>query len=403
MVKPTGPLCNLDCKYCFYTEKTGLFPKNERWKMPEDLLERFTRDYIEAQPTDHVTFAWQGGEPTMCGIPFFEKALEFQRKYASGKRIENAFQTNGTLLDDDWGAFLAANNFLVGISIDGPKKIHDANRLCRKGQGTFDEVVRGVEVLKRNKVEFNTLTCVSAANATKGAEVYRFLRGLGSTFMQFIPIVERRGDEAASELGLRLSTPPILDRLEPTRKTTAWSVSPRDYGDFLVTIFDRWVRHDVGRIFVQLFDITLAKWAGAPGGMCVFEPECGAGLALEHDGGLYACDHFVYPEFERGNVGHNRLAAMVDSMEQRAFGRAKQESLPRQCRECPVRTFCNGGCPKHRFLVTRDGEPGLNYLCQGYARIFTHMAPYMRTMADLLRRGQPPARIMEMLANKPKR
>jgi len=405
MVKPTGPLCNLDCSYCFYLEKEGLFAANERWKMNEETLERFVRFYIQSQPVDEITFAWQGGEPTLCGVEFFRKAVEFQKRYAEGKRIDNAFQTNGTRLDDEWGAFLAENNFLVGISIDGPEKIHNTYRVTKRGGGSFRDVIRGLDVLKKHGVEFNTLTCVHRANQDKGEEVYRFLKGIGSKFMQFIPIIERKPNREAQALGLELATPPKLVAAlerddEPESPVTPWSVRPAGYGRFMIDIFDRWVRHDVGRYHVQLFDVALGKWLGIQGGLCVFDETCGNAMALEHDGNLYSCDHFVYPQYRLGNINEIPIANMVDSRQQVQFGLDKRDRLPRQCRECDYRFACNGGCPKHRFLQTRDGEPGLNYLCDGYYAIFKHMDPYMRVMADLYRQQRAPAEIMELLRAK---
>lgn len=401
MVKPTGPLCNIDCSYCFYTEKTGLYPKAEKWRMSDEVLERFVRQYIEANPADPLTFSWQGGEPTLCGVEFFRKAVAWQKQYGRGRTIENAFQTNGTLLNDEWGQFLAENNFLIGVSIDGPREIHDTYRVDRQGRGTWDKVMRGIQVLQKHKVEFNTLTCVHRGNARHGELVYRFLKGIGSRYLQFIPIVERSGGEVSAAHGLKLALPPSLrDLPQDDFPVTPWSIRPQEYGAFLTAIFDRWVRHDVGRIYVQLFDAALGKWLNMPGGLCIYAETCGDAMALEHDGQLYACDHFVYPEFARGRVDEQPLADLVESPAQKAFGADKSRSLPKYCLECPVRFACNGGCPKHRFLKTPDGEAGLNYLCAGYRQIFTHMDPYLRVMGDLYRHQQPPALIMRLLAEK---
>lgn len=402
MVKPIGPKCNLDCTYCFYLEKEILFGDGERWKMDDALLEAYVRRYIESQPADPVTFAWQGGEPTLCGIDFFEKVVSWQKQYGKGRQIDNAFQTNGTLLDDDWGAFLKRENFLVGISIDGPAELHDAYRVKRNGRGSHAEVMRGLEVLKRHKVDFNTLTCVNRANADKGPEVYAFLKAIGSRYLQFIPIIERLPDAEAERLGLSHATPPKFaeedDNLDAP--VTGWSVQPKAYGRFMWSIFKRWVQHDVGRVYVQLFDVALGKWTGTPGGICVFDETCGRAMALEHDGSLYACDHFVYPGFKLGNIAEESISALVESPQQAAFGEAKSASLPRYCRECDYRFACNGGCPKHRFLLTPDDEPGLNYLCSGYRFIFGKMDPYMKVMAELLQERQPPAAIMQLIRQK---
>lgn len=398
MTKPAGPLCNLDCTYCFYLEKTKLFPSNHSFKMSDELLEAYIKGYIEAQPGREVSFAWQGGEPTLAGLPFFKKVVELQARYAGGKRIENAFQTNGTLLTDEWCEFLKANDFLVGISIDGPEELHDAYRLDRKGHGTYRQVVRGIELCKKHGVEFNTLTVVNARNVQRPLEVYRFLRELGSQFIQFIPLVERGVDGESSQLGLGLSHPPDLSgaktlRFEP--EVTEWSVPARALGDFYCKIFDRWVSRDVGKVFVQLFDVTLGKWVGAPGGVCMYAETCGRALAMEHNGDLYACDHYVYPRYHLGNVMQQSIASMVDSEQMREFGEAKRSRLPKQCRECEVRFCCNGDCPKHRFARTKDGEYGVSYLCAGLKQFFQHSAPAMKKMAELYRNRRSPMEIMQ--------
>lgn len=397
MTKPAGPLCNLDCSYCFYLEKTKLFPANHNFKMNDEVLEAYIQGYIEAQPGEEVSFAWQGGEPTLAGLPFFKKVVELQTRYAGGKRIENAFQTNGTLLTDEWCEFLKANDFLVGISIDGPEELHDAYRVDRKGQPTYRKVIRGIELCKKHDVEFNTLTVVNAENVRKPLEVYRFLREIGSQFIQFIPLVERRADNASDQLGLGLSHPPDLSKtgalsFEP--EVTEWSVPPKALGEFYCKIFDRWVSRDVGKVYVQLFDVTLGKWVGAPGGVCMFAETCGRALAMEHNGDLYACDHYVYPKYRLGNVMNESIASMADGETMRAFGEAKRDTLPRQCRECEVRFCCHGDCPKHRFARAADGEYGLSYLCAGLKQFFQHAAPAMRTMAELYRARRSPAEIM---------
>ncbi len=399
MVKPIGPKCNLDCTYCFYLEKEMLFGDGERWKMDDATLESYVKRYIEAQPTEQVTFAWQGGEPTLCGVEFFEKVVHWQKKYGANRQIENAFQTNGTLLDDDWGAFLHREKFLVGISIDGPAELHDAYRVTRGGKGSLEEVLKGLSYLKKHRVEFNTLTCVNRANASHGAEVYEFLKNMGSRYMQFIPIVERLPDDEAERLGLSHSTPPKYSEEDSNldAPVTDWSVQPKAYGRFMWSIFKRWVQQDVGKVFVQLFDVTLGKYAGAPGGLCIFSEECGRALALEHDGSLYSCDHYVYPDFKVGNIKDQSIAAMVDSAFQVDFGKAKSTSLPKFCLECPVKFACNGGCPKQRFILTPDDEPGLNYLCSGYRFVFNKMDPYMKAMAELIHNRQHAAGVMDQI------
>jgi serine-type anaerobic sulfatase-maturating enzyme len=389
MTKPVGPVCNLDCRYCFYLEKENLYPGKSDWAMPEDVLESYIRQYIEAQNAPSVTFAWQGGEPTLLGIGFFQKAVDLQKKYASGKRIENAFQTNGILLDDRWGEFLAENKFLVGLSIDGPDGLHDRYRVDKGGQPTFKRVLRGLEYLKKHGVEFNTLTVVQRHNSQHPLEVYRFLKEAGSGFLQFIPIVERVA-KAPGPDGLVLISPGS----KAPAKVSEWSVEPTQYGKFLCAIFDEWVRNDVGRYFVQAFDVALESWLGYEPSLCVFRETCGSALAIEHNGDLYSCDHFVYPEYKLGNVAGNSLASLVNSPQQRKFGLDKRDTLPRYCRECEVRFACNGECPKHRFIRTPDGEEGLNYLCAGYKMFFKHIDPYMRFMASELRQERAPANVM---------
>lgn len=400
MAKAIGPKCNLDCEYCFYLEKDRLFSKNERFRMRDETLERFVKNYIEAQPSEQVSFAWQGGEPTLLGVNFFKKVVALQKKYAQGKQIENAFQTNGTLLNDEWAAFLSENGFLVGISIDGPETLHNTYRVKRNQSGSFRDVLHGVKFLQKHGVEWNSLTCIHKSNSEKPLEVYKFLKGIGSHFMQFIPIVERKPNPKANELGLELSTPPTLEGLEMQQEMTPWSVSPRAYGKFLTAIFDRWVRNDVGKIFVQIFDVSLSKWLGHPSGLCIFSETCGTAVALEHDGSIYSCDHYVYPDYRIGNINENSLASMLDSVFQNRFGQNKSDTLPQYCRDCVFRPACNGGCPKHRFLATEDGEPGLNYLCQSYFSFFKHADPYLRVMANLYRSGRAPALIMELLKKK---
>jgi uncharacterized protein len=383
MLKPAGAVCNLDCHYCFYLSKQMLYP-GSRFRMAETLLEDYTRQTIEAQRVPEVTFAWQGGEPTLMGVDFFKKAIEYQRKYARpGMLILNAFQTNGTLLDDEWGRFFREHDVLVGISIDGPRELHDAYRVDKVGRPTFERVMRGLEILKKHGVEFNILACVHAANAGHPLEVYRFFQDeLGAAFVQFIPIVEcdnRTGCQAGEQVAER-------------------SVTGAAYGDFLIAIFDEWVRRDVGRVFVQIFDVALGVWLGQEPSLCIFRRTCGEAMAMEHNGDLYACDHFVAPEYKLGNITRIPLVEMAGSEQQRRFGQAKLDTLPRYCRECEVRFACNGGCPKNRTLVAPGGEPELNYLCEGYKAFFRHIDGPMRFMASELRAGRPAANVMVHLA-----
>lgn len=397
MAKPSGAACNLGCSYCFYLEKEHLYPETRRTRMSPEVLERYVRDYIAAQPGPVVSFAWQGGEPTLMGVDFFREAVALQRRHANGKRIENAFQTNGVLLNDEWGEFLAANQFLVGISIDGPQALHDAYRVDKGGSPTWERVMAGLAVLKKHQVEFNTLTTLHRKNVTRPQEVYRFLREIGSGFLQFIPIVERAAPTQSRTPGLWLAPPPDHEEAAGLdAEVTPWSVRPFEFGRFLCAVFDEWIRRDVGSVFVQQFDAALANWVGQPAGICLFSRTCGRALAIEHNGDVFSCDHYVYPAYKLGNVGETPLAALVDSPRQVAFGEAKSSTLPRYCRECPVQFACHGECPKHRFLRTPDGEPGLNYLCAGYKKFFLHIEPAMNTMAALLRAGRAPMEILRL-------
>jgi uncharacterized protein len=391
LTKPIGPLCNLDCKYCFYLEKAKLYPE-ATWAMQGQVLENYIRQYISSQDSEVISFAWQGGEPTLLGVEFFERVVALQAQYSDGRRIENAFQTNGVLLDDHWGEFLKKNNFLVGLSIDGPRHLHDAYRVDKGAQGTFDKVMRGISVLKKHAVEFNTLTTVHRVNSQHPLEVYRFLKEAGSGYMQFIPIVERASSLITKD-GLTLVSPAFTDQAT----VTEWSVEPLQFGRFLSTIFDEWVRNDVGRQYVQLFDVSLEMWYGQEASLCVFKPTCGSALAMEHNGDVYSCDHFVYPENKLGNIMETQLRTMVDSQQQHEFGHAKLDTLPQYCKNCDVRFACNGECPKHRFLKTPDGEPGLNYLCAGYKHFFNHIDLYMRFMALQLKHERAPANVMEWI------
>jgi uncharacterized protein len=385
MTKPTGPICNLDCKYCFYLEKEKLYPADTDWAMPPDVLETFVRQHIEAHSVPEVLFAWQGGEPTILGVDYFRKVVELQKTYAGGKTIKNAFQTNGVLLDDEWCRFFKDNEFLVGISIDGPEHLHDHYRVDRGGRPTFHKVMKGLEALKRHSVDFNTLTVVNRANQDHPLEVYRFLKEIGSLVMQFIPLVERiTANPSPLKMVLPVQDGSLAD----------WSVQAEAYGAFLCTIFDEWVQHDVGKHYVQLFDVSLESWMGMPASLCWFRETCGAALALEHNGDLYSCDHFVYPENLLGNIMENSLGSLVNSAAQQQFGAEKRTTLPTMCQQCEVRFACHGECPKHRFIKTPDGEDGLNYLCAGYLRFFRHIDPYMRFMVSMLRRRQAPANVM---------
>ncbi len=396
MAKPAGPACNLHCTYCFYCEKKNLLPADRPSRMPDEVLEAYTRQYIQSQPGSSVTFEWQGGEPALVGIQFFRRALELQKKYGQGRKVTNSLQTNGTLLDDDWYEFLAKNHFLVGLSLDGPEPVHDAYRVDREGRGTSDRVLKALQMIQKHGVEVNVLTAVNNENSRQPLEVYQFLRQHGVQFVQFIPIVEREPDPEARALGIPLALPPSLTRAEHSTPMTSWSVVPEQYGEFLMRIFDEWLKTDVGKVFVMNFEWTLAAWARTRPAVCYLAPRCGRNLIMEYNGDIFSCDHFMYPAYRLGNILENRLADLVDSQQQFAFGAGKENALPRCCRECDVLFACRGGCPKHRFFKSHDGEPGLNYLCTAYQRFFRHVNPAMRGMTWLLHHRRSPAEIMTL-------
>jgi uncharacterized protein len=403
LAKPTGAVCNLDCKYCFFLSKEMLYP-GSRFRMADELLETYIRQLIESHRVPEVTIAWQGGEPTLMGLDFFRRSVEYADKYKKpDQTINYSMQTNGTKLDDEWCAFFKEHNFLIGISIDGPPEIHDTYRVNKGGQGTFDQVMRGLDYLKKHSVEFNILCTVHTANVDRPVEVYRFFRDeLGAQFIQFIPIVERvtEGLLPIANAGWGETTSgeqrPLY--VQEGDLVTERSVTAEGYGRFLIDIFDEWVRRDVGQVYVQMFDVALGAWVGQPGAVCVFAPTCGNALAIEHNGDLYSCDHFVEPDYLLGNIKDTHMIELVASDQQRKFGQDKMDTLPRYCRECEVRFACHGGCPKNRFIETPDGESGLNYLCAGYKAFFNHIDRPMRVMAELLRRNRAPAEIMQILA-----
>ena len=377
LAKPSGPICNLDCTYCFFLEKEALYP-GDRFRMTDEVLEAYIRQLLEAHTAPEVTIAWQGGEPTLMGVDFFRRAVELaERHRRPGQVLQHTMQTNATLLTDEWCALLREHRFLVGVSIDGPQALHDTYRVDKRGAPTFDKVMAGLRLLQQHEVDVNVLCTVNAANQDYPLDVYRFFRDdLGLRHVQLIPIVEQ--DD--------------LSR----------SVDPAKWGDFLIGVFEEWVRHDVGAVYVQMFDAALASWVGAPASMCIFGETCGNALALEHNGDLYSCDHFVDPPYLLGNILHTQMVELVASPQQRAFGDAKRDTLPRYCIECPVRFACNGECPKNRFVTTPDGEPGLNYLCAGYRAFFLHVDGVMRLMADRLRAGGFADEVMTMLRTAPR-
>ena len=374
MTKPIGPLCNLECQYCFYLEKKKLFPENENYRMSDEVLETYVRNYIRSQHTPEISFAWQGGEPSLMGLDFYRKVVALQRQHAGGRKVNNSFQTNGTYINDDWCRFFAREGFLVGLSLDGPEHIHNRYRVDKKGEGSFAQVFKALELLKKWRVEFNTLTCVTQHSPDEASEVYRFLKNQGVTFMQFIPIVERADDKP--------------------HEMMAWAVSSEGFGSFLCTVFDVWIKEDVGRVFVNIFDVALSAWCGLEPGLCVFSRQCGQAVAMEHDGSVYSCDHYVYPDYALGNIMDKSLEEMIYSKDQMQFGADKKERLPAYCSECDYLFACNGECPKHRFINSPDGEPELNYLCAGYKKFFKHIDPAMKQMAELVQKGRPAADLM---------
>ena len=396
MLKPIGPACNLNCTYCYYLEKKNLYPYAKGYRLNEGLLEKFIEEYIKSQDVPVVSFVWQGGEPTMLGLDYFKKAVELQQKYSEGKRIENALQTNGTLLDDEFCEFLREKMFLVGLSIDGPRELHDHHRLTSGGKPSWSTVMEGVSLLKKHNVEFNTLSVVNNVTGDKPLEVYRFLKSIGSQFMQFIPIVERYTVDPGEE-DVHL----VHHRYRGEAEVTEWSVTPAQYGRFLISIFDEWVRKDVGTYYVQIFDVTLANWVGESNpGLCVFSETCGDAAVMEHNGDLYSCDHFVYHDYFLGNIKDTPLIDMMQQERQARFGLEKRTTLPKYCSDCEYRFACHGECPKHRFCDTPDGDPGLNYLCESYKMFFEHVKPYMDYMTKQLKAKKPPANIMQWIKQK---
>ena len=389
MAKPVGAACNLRCDYCYYLEKSHLYGGDAHPVMSDELLERFVREYIESQTTQEVLFTWHGGEPLLRPLCFYEKVVALQRRYARGRRVANSLQTNGTLIDDRWAQFFRDEGWLIGVSLDGPEAYHDAYRHARGGGPSFRKVMAGIETLNRHGVEWNALAVANRLNADHPLAFYRFFKDIGCQYIQVTPVVERlmqHGD------GRQLASLDEVGELAP------FSVRPQQWGQFLCTIFDEWVRHDVGACYVNLFDATLANWVGVAPGICTMAKHCGHAGVMEHNGDVYSCDHFVFPEYRLGNIREQSLVEMMYGERQRRFGRDKADSLPGQCRRCQWLALCQGGCPRNRFVRTADGEPGLNYLCEGYHAFFEHVAPYMDVMARLLGERRPPAEIMRLLA-----
>lgn len=393
MAKPIGPICNLNCKYCYYLEKEKLYSANKNFKMSNEVLEAYIKQMIEGQEVEEIMFVWQGGEPTMRGLDFFEKAVQLQKLYAGKKKISNSFQTNGTILNAEWCKFFKKHNFLVGISIDGPAQFHDKYRIYKSKKPSFHLVMKGIKLLKRFQVEFNTLTVVNNINVKYPLEVYNFLKKTGSGFMQFIPIVERIAeDEDPGKMKL------VAPEYKEEANVSPWSVNPLKYGKFLTEIFDSWVLNDVGSYFVQIFDVTLANWVGAPPGLCVFGETCGHATALEHNGDLFACDHYVYKENYLGNILKTPIVRLLQYADQKKFGYDKRNKLPPFCLRCEYRFTCHGECPKNRISKSPDGHDGLNYLCEGLKYYFKHVHPYMDFMAEELKNKRPPANVKQWAA-----
>lgn len=390
MLKPAGAHCNLACKYCYYLEKNKLYPTAQRHLMSDEMLEQFTREYIEAQTMNQVLFTWHGGEPLLRSIDFYRKALSLQQKYAGGRRIDNVIQTNGTLLTDEWCEFFAQNHWLVGISIDGPQPDHDHYRLTAAGKPSWKKVMQGIKLLKKHGVEWNAMAVVNAYNANHPLEFYRFFKENGCQFLQFTPIVERL---TLHEDGRTLAS--LADKDEISLSEA--SVAPEQWGYFLCAIFDEWVRKDVGKIFVEIFDCTLANWMGISPGICAYSKECGHAGVMEHNGDVYSCDHFVFPEYKLGNIRDHSLIDMLYGEQQQEFSRLKHSSLPRQCKECDMEFACHGECPKNRFMKDKYGDSGLNYLCPGYYHYYQHVAPYMDYMKQELMSQRPPSNIMKVV------
>ena len=384
MIKPVGSLCNLRCRYCYYLDKADIYGGKEP-RMTYEMLETFIREYIAANDVPEVLFNWHGGEPLLMGLDFYRKAIQLQKKYASGKRIRNALQTNATLVTAEWADFFRENGFLIGVSLDGPKDVHDCYRAGKGGGSTSERVVKGIAELYKAGVDYNIMATVNRKSEGRGLEIYQFLKGAGTRFIQFMPVLEHVKDGR------------IVSPDEEGSQIAPWSVSAEGFGRFLCDIFDYWVRHDVGSVFINQFDSTLAMWCGEQPGTCTFAQTCGGNSVIEHNGDLYPCDHFVYEDYRIGNVLETDLRTLMASEKQIRFGIDKRNGLPKKCVTCRWYFACHGECPKHRFNRTDSGEPGLNALCDGYSMFFSHVAPYMERMKQLLSEGRPPADIMREL------
>ena len=392
MAKPIGSVCNVNCTYCYYLEKKYLFPKSKDFRMSDDVLEEYIAQYIQSQTVANIGFLWHGGEPLLRGIDFFKKVIRLQKKYSAGRIVTNSLQTNGLLVDDEWCTFFNDNKFLIGISIDGPESLHNQYRKTYEGIGTFKSVMDAINLLVKHKLDFNTLSVVNNLNVDHPLEVYRFLKSIGSHYMQFIPIVERNNPKFnAGKMQL------LTNKKTDSASVTEWSVNSLKYGVFLNTIFDEWIRYDVGTYFVQMFDATLANWVNEQPGVCVMAPKCGNAGVIEHNGDVYSCDHFVFPEYYLGNITNRSLSEMMNSITQQLFGDDKYQTLPLACKQCKFLDKCWGECPRNRFLTTNDGEYGLNYLCEGLKLYFSHVSEFMDFMANKYRNKRSPANVMKWI------
>lgn len=397
--KPVGPMCNLDCKYCFYTEKKMLFPEKNNYRMSNEVLEAFIHKYISSQQIPEIQFVWQGGEPTLAGLEFFHKVVSLQEKYAHGKKIINSLQTNGILLNDEWCIFLKENNFLVGLSLDGPEDFHDKYRLDINEKPTLSKVISAISLLKKYEISFNVLVCVTKEASKEPLKIYNFLKEQDIKFIQFTPIVERLPNEDATAIknSLKHATPDSIYSECQEALVTDFSVSSGGYGDFLIKIFDEWVRNDVGSTYIMNFEWALEAWLGLPSTVCIFSKQCGRALAIEHNGDIYSCDHYVYPKYYLGNILDENPKEMLESTKQASFGQSKESSLPQVCMDCEVRFACNGECPRHRFARTYDNKPGLSYLCADYKKFFHHIHRYMKVMVQLIENDLPVSKVMEVI------
>lgn len=390
MPKPVGATCNLACEYCYYLEKGNYYGDSKKMRMSDATLEEFTKQYIEAQTTPEVMFTWHGGEPTIMNIDFYKRAMELQRKYANGRMIVNCLQTNGTLLNDEWCRFFRDNDWLIGVSIDGPQQFHDEYRRNKSDRPTFINVMRGIRLLQKYGVEWNAMAVVNEYNADHPVEFYEFFKSIGCKYLQFTPVVERLQSDAS------------LASVEQQGVMAPFSVSPQQWGEFLCSVFDEWVKNDVGSMFVQIFDATLANWVGQTPGVCTLSSSCGHAAAMEHNGDLYCCDHFVFPQYRLGNIHESHILELMNSERQQRFGAVKLGMLPTRCRNCKYEFACHGECPRNRFAIDANGEAGLNYLCDGYRRFFSHVEPYMEFMKGELAAGRPPANVMQFRKDMPR-